>query len=113
MTQLSLFESPVSVATPVATPVTTPVAPVTPVTPSTMPRRRSAFRGENVGDADVDASRRAVASASAEDLERADLGHREGLNKMGDLARLVILRYELAAKRRHETLARRNASLGS
>lgn len=94
MTQLSLFESPIAVS--VAAPVTVPT---------------KSRRGEV--DPGVAASRRAVAAASPEDLERADLGHREGLNKMGDLAKLVILRYELAAKRRHESMARRAASLGS
>lgn len=39
----------------------------------------------------------------------AQLEHDGGLNHMGDLARLVLLRYELVAKRRAEMLARRAA----
>lgn len=35
--------------------------------------------------------------------------HREGLNHMGDLAKLVLLRYELAAKRRADAAKRRHA----
>jgi hypothetical protein len=34
---------------------------------------------------------------------------REGLNHMGDLAKLVLLRYELAAKRRADAAVRRRA----
>lgn len=37
----------------------------------------------------------------------AQLEHDGGLNHMGDLARLVLLRYELVAKRRAQMLARR------
>jgi hypothetical protein len=38
----------------------------------------------------------------------AALEHESGLNHMGDLARLVLLRYELVAKRRAARAARRN-----
>ncbi len=39
----------------------------------------------------------------------AALDHESGLNHMGDLARLVLLRYDLVAKRRQQMAARRAA----
>jgi hypothetical protein len=51
----------------------------------------------------------ATAKASAERSPEVLPAAREGLNHMGDLAKLVLLRYELAAKRRAEAAARRRA----
>ena len=39
----------------------------------------------------------------------AEVGHESGLHHMGDLARLVLLRYELVARRRALLAARRAA----
>ena len=103
MTQLSLFDSPVAPAAAVAT-VTKPSVRRHRVGGG-QPRRQTVRRGEPT------AAAAAVAAASPEQLRRADSGNREGLNRMGDLAKLVILRYELAAKRREEMIARRRAAV--
>ena len=89
MTQMLLFDPPA--ATPPAATITGDVSAVAPIVPdsaaaSVVPvvAGRSAAAGEPIA-------------------------HREGLNHMGDLARLVILRYELAAKRRASAARRRAA----
>lgn len=83
MTQMLLFDPPTASA-----PVSAPAAPVLPE-PQKAPVRP------------IPAVKRAAASVSAND-------HKAGLNHMGDLARLVLLRYELAAKRRADMAAKRS-----
>ena len=84
-TQMLLFDAPA-----------TTVAPIVPdaAAASVVPVTRSA-------------AAKAESAAAAVAVERTEPTHREGLNHMGDLARLVILRYELAAKRRAATARRR------
>lgn len=84
MTQLMLFDSPSSAA--ISSPAAIAAAPV--LTP---PSARS-------GNTPV--------SQSAQKGGRGT-EVRQGLNHMGDLARLVLLRYELAAKRRERMRAAR------
>ena len=48
-------------------------------------------------------------NAEAEENVAAQLEHDSGLHHMGDLARLVLLRYELVAKRRALLAARKAA----
>lgn len=81
MTQMLLFDSPGTKSTVV--PVTQAAGQVTQTTES----------GEPVGQANV----------------AAQLDHGSGLHHMGDLARLVLLRYELVAKRRALMAARKAA----
>lgn len=60
----------------------------------------------------VAATAQAAESASVADSNAADsnvaaqLNHQSGMHHMGDLARLVLLRYELVAKRRAVLAAR-------
>ena len=87
MTQLSLFES--ATATTVAPRHTSRSTHRRPSASASLP----AEIGSNV---DID------------DVVRAE--PEEGLNRIGDLARYLILRHDLAAKRRREMQARRRAS---
>ena len=111
----------------------TPVIEPLPKPATSKPRRRRGMRPSNhpdqirarrgvsadapvgdapVGDApvgdgpvmDADSIRRSIESGES-------LDYTEGLNRMGDLARLVILRYELAAKRRRQSLRRQQADV--
>ncbi|TWU60698.1 hypothetical protein Poly51_09790 [Rubripirellula tenax] len=86
MTQMLLFDS---VAETTATPIV-PVVNVPVAQPAAEPVSTSAI-------AQVSAKR------SGEKREEG------GLNHMGDLARLVLLRYDLVAKRREQMAARRRA----
>ncbi|TWU04482.1 hypothetical protein Pla52n_25230 [Stieleria varia] len=79
MTQMMLFDAPAASPLPASVPVSVPASvPVAEPAARIQPNR--------------------AANKAPE--------HTPGLNHMGDLARLVILRYELAAKRRAEQAAR-------
>jgi hypothetical protein len=79
MTQMMLFDSnSVATANPLAPPPLATVNPSSPASPSAVsPRLPSPTAGE------------------------------DGVHRMGDLARLVLLRYQLVAQRREEMAARR------
>lgn len=80
MTQLLLFDTPVAES----------FAPITPATT------------ERVPTAELIETTRMERKATEE--------HQRGLNHMGDLARLVLLRYDLVAQRRARRLAKEAAN---
>ncbi len=70
------------------------------------------FDSPNTKSTVVSLTQAASAGSGSEAEEKnvaAELEHDSGLHHMGDLARLVLLRYELVAKRRARLAARRAA----
>ena len=93
MTQMMLFDSAALDSSPIAAPVATPV--VNP--PAPLPAAAS-------GRDRVAGERAAQRNAGMPNAAATDCG--DGLHHMGDLARLVLLRYQLVAQRRAEMAAR-------
>ena len=95
MTQMMLFDScPSAATTPAASPVTPAASPVTPAAgPIASPSSAKPATG-------VSAPKTSAASQVRAETE-------DGLHRMGDLARLVLLRYQLVAQRRQELASRR------
>ncbi|QDT06368.1 hypothetical protein K227x_47770 [Rubripirellula lacrimiformis] len=94
MTQMLLFDATTEIGSPA-------IVPVVPTMPPTSPKRVSKT-----------AAVQARSSSSVESIpanRKNQLRSEGGVQHMGDLARLVLLRYELAAKRREEIAARRKA----
>ncbi len=84
MTQLLLFDTPVAKS----------FAPITPVTePTSLPVAIESPRNEAIS----------TEVATGEEYQR-------GVNHMGDLARLVLHRYDLVAQRRAKRLAKESAA---
>ncbi|OYP36809.1 hypothetical protein [Rhodopirellula sp. MGV] len=107
MTQLMLFDtdSLTTAVAPVSAASAPPAVAIVPAAQSGQPtqseKRKAAMarnNGQN-GNTNVAAATRSITSASQ------DAGD-DNLHRMGDLARLVLLRYQLVAKRREEFLSR-------
>ncbi|WP_149499502.1 hypothetical protein [Roseiconus lacunae] len=98
MTQLMLFDT---------DSLTTAGAPVS---PAVLPPKKSQVARSNAqrGNSQVAASSQPISSTESRTAtgDFAQSGD-DNLHRMGDLARLVLLRYQLVAKRREEMAARR------
>lgn len=109
MTQMTFFDSPAFTTSATAAPAT--VAPaVTSPSPVTSPSSRqstpaSAPALENRVSSPDSARPDSARPVPARSASGSDLG--DGVHHMSDLARLVILRYQLVAKRRAEMAAKR------
>tara|TARA_R110002049_G_scaffold309268_1_gene519593 strand:- start:125492 stop:125881 length:390 start_codon:yes stop_codon:yes gene_type:complete len=98
MTQLLLFDAPVSNAAVSNPPVSTPAATTT-ITPVTTSESATAVTAEP--------SQRYAKRPSRGPVD----DHQPGVHHMGDLARLVLMRYDMVAKRRAELAEKRRAEL--
>ncbi|MGB7329335.1 MAG: hypothetical protein WBD31_30920 [Rubripirellula sp.] len=102
MTQMLLFDSVAETNVAVVNvPVATPPA-------VNVPANKAPIAKSTVSESTV--AKSTVAKNTAASANRVGQRREEGgLNHMGDLARLVLLRYDLVAKRREQMAARRRA----